>query len=87
MAIHNRIDATAFNAYIDYKVNKLSNDWSSKMNNGIIITNKDAFVNVPDYNIDYSNIQIYDMMALEDISLCDFIAKSANNIAIKIGER
>ena len=87
MAIPNRIDATAFNAYLDSKVKKLSNDWSSTMKNGIIITNKDAVVIVPDHHIDYSNIQIYDMMSLEDILLSEFIAKSADNIVIKIGEQ
>lgn len=87
LAFSNRIDAAAFNDYLDYKVNKLSKDWSSRMKNGVIITNKDAVVNVPDDYIDYSNTQIYDMLSLEDISLSEFIAKSIDNIVIKIGEQ
>ena len=81
------IDVDAFNDYVGYKVQKLKENWPTKMQKGILITDKDAVVEIPEDLQDYSNTPVYDMMTLEDISLADCIGKSPSNIVLKVKEQ
>ena len=84
------IDVDAFNDYVGSKVQKLKENWPTKMQKGILITDKDAVVGtegVPEDLQDYSNTPVYDMMTLEDISLADCIGKSPSSIVLKVKEQ
>ena len=95
MAFHHvsrQKDTDVSEDYLYFKLKHGIDNHASPLRHGVLITNKDsattggAHPQIDDFK-DYSNISVYDLISLEDISLVDFIVKSPSNIVLKSREQ